>query len=82
MDRNSDSGAIPEVIGPAGLIFPEGDEEVLAAHLLRLIEDSEVYTALAQAGRQRVMKHFTQAQIAARTVEVYRTLMDDEASLF
>ena len=78
----SDSGAIPEVIGPAGLIFPEGDEEVLAAHLLRLIEDSEVYTALAQAGRQRVMKHFTQAQIAARTVEVYRTLMDDEASLF
>jgi glycosyltransferase involved in cell wall biosynthesis len=78
----SDSGAIPEVVGPAGLIFPEGDGEALAAHLLRLIEDGEVYAALAQAGRQRVLNHFTQAQIAARTVEVYRTLMNKDPLLF
>jgi len=33
----SDSGAIPEVIGDAGLVFPEGDAEALAACLRRLI---------------------------------------------
>lgn len=71
----SDSGAIPEVIGPAGLIFPEGDDEALATHLLRLIDDAEAYEALAHAGRQRVQNHFTQARIAARTVDIYRALM-------
>ena len=78
----SNSGAIPEVIGPAGLIFPEGDDEALATHLLRLIEDREVYTALAQAGRQRVQNHFTQTQIAARTVDVYRALLKDKPVSF
>lgn len=71
----SDSGAIPEVIGPAGLIFPEGDADALASALLRLIDAPEVYAGLAGAGRQRVLNHFTQAKIAARTVEVYRALL-------
>jgi glycosyltransferase involved in cell wall biosynthesis len=78
----SDSGAIPEVIGPAGLIFPEGDDQALAAHLLRLIDDAAIYEALAQAGRQRVQNHFTQAQIAVRTVEMYRALMDGKPPSF
>jgi glycosyltransferase involved in cell wall biosynthesis len=71
----SDSGAIPDVIGPAGLIFPEGDVDALASTLLRLIDEPEVYAGLAEAGRQRVLNHFTQAKIAARTVEVYRALL-------
>jgi glycosyltransferase involved in cell wall biosynthesis len=71
----SDSGAIPEVIGEAGLIFPEDDARALRAHLHTLMSSDSLYAALAQSGRARVMKHFTQAQIAARTVEVYRHLV-------
>ena len=71
----SDSGAIPGVIGPTGLIFPEGDEEMLAAHLTRLMTDDTLHRALAEAGRQRVLNHFTQAQVASRTVDVYRSVM-------
>ena len=70
----SRSGAIPEVIGPAGLLFDETDEDALAAHLAALKRDVSLRRALAVAGRQRVLRHFTQEQIAARTVEVYRTL--------
>ena len=33
----SDSGAIPEVIGDAGLTFPEGDADALAERLGRLM---------------------------------------------
>ena len=36
----SDSGEIPHVIGDAGLVFPEGDAQALASHLLRLAGDS------------------------------------------
>lgn len=67
----SDSGAIPDVIGDAGLIFPEGDVAGLKACLQRLYVDRGLYTALSQKGRRRVQTHFTHAQIAAQTVEVY-----------
>jgi len=68
----SDSGEIPNVIGDAGLIFPEGDVEALRRHLQSMIDDPSLWASLARRGRERVMAHFTQAQIAAETVQVYR----------
>jgi glycosyltransferase involved in cell wall biosynthesis len=68
------SGAIPEVIGEAGLLFPEGDAAALRDQLHRLMADDSLRRALAMAGRRRVLAHFTQAQIAAQTVDVYREL--------
>jgi glycosyltransferase involved in cell wall biosynthesis len=70
----SDCGEIPNVIGPAGLIFPEGDSAALADGLRSLAEDGALWERLAQAGRQRVLAHFTQAHIAEQTVSVYQSL--------
>lgn len=72
----SDSGEIPHVIGDAGLIFPEEDEAALAAHLLTLMQSPERRQALGAAGRRRALDHYTQAQIAAETVDVYREIVD------
>lgn len=63
----SDSGAIPEVIGDAGLIFPEGDARALAAHLLALATEDTLASALRERGSARVTQHYTQDRIAART---------------
>lgn len=71
----SDSGEIPHVIGPAGLIFPEGDVGVLRAHLLELMQAEERRRELGQHGRERVLANYTQAQIAAQTVAVYRDMI-------
>jgi glycosyltransferase involved in cell wall biosynthesis len=71
----SDSGAIPNVIGGAGLIVPEGDVTALAHALRRLLQDDELRHDLAGQGRVRVEAHFTQAQIAAQTVDVYREML-------
>ena len=68
----SDCGEIPHVVGDAGLIFPEGDVGVLREQLQRLMHDPGLRTALARHGRERVLSRFTQAHIAAQTVEVYR----------
>lgn len=70
----SDSGEIPNVIGAAGLVYPEGDVAALAAALQRLYDDRALRCALAQAGRARVLAHYTMSQIAAQTVAVYHTL--------
>ena len=72
----SDSGEIPNVMGEAGLLFAEGDVDALAGHLQRLLDDHELRARLGQAGRARVLAHFTMQQIAAQTVEVYHTLTE------
>jgi glycosyltransferase involved in cell wall biosynthesis len=71
----SDSGEIPNVIADAGLVFPENDVAGLRNHLLKLQQRPELRRELSQRGRQRVLDHYTQAQIAAQTVQVYREVM-------
>jgi glycosyltransferase involved in cell wall biosynthesis len=71
----SQSGEIPHVIGDAGLTFPEDDAAALHGRLLALIQSGALRDDLGQAGRQRVLNRYTQAQIAAQTVAVYRDMV-------
>ena len=71
----SDSGEIPHVIGDAGLVFPEDDVTALRAHLQQLLSSPTLRGELGVNGRQRVLNKFTQAQVAAATVAVYREMM-------
>jgi glycosyltransferase involved in cell wall biosynthesis len=71
----SDSGAIPNIIGDAGLIVPEGDVDALAGALRRLRESAALWAELGAKGRARVLAHFTHQQVAADTVAVYREMM-------
>ena len=71
----SSSGEIPNVIGEAGLVFPEDDDKALAAHLSMLERDREICRKLGDKGRERVLAHYTQGRIAAETVALYREMM-------
>jgi glycosyltransferase involved in cell wall biosynthesis len=71
----SDCGEIPGVIGDAGLIFPEENVDALRKCLARVMCDPNLRADLARRGRERVLAHFTQAQIAAQTAAVYRELV-------
>jgi glycosyltransferase involved in cell wall biosynthesis len=71
----SDSGAIPDVIGEAGLIFPEDNATTLACQLRQLMENQDYRVELGKKGRERVLQHFTQAQVAAQTVAVYEEML-------
>ena len=73
----SDSGEIPHVIGDAGLVFPEDDVAALRTHLRNLMQEPELRDALGRNGRARILANYTQAQIAAQTVAVYREMMGD-----
>jgi glycosyltransferase involved in cell wall biosynthesis len=54
----SDSGAIPEIIGEAGLIFPESDGEGLAQAILQMSQDEELRHRCAAWGRERYHTHY------------------------
>lgn len=71
----SDSGAIPGVIGDAGLVFPEGDAPALTACLQRLLASPELCEELAEKGYRRVHQHYSQERIAEQTVQFYRHMM-------
>ena len=71
----SESGEIPNVIGDAGLTFPEDDVAALCERLQQLMQSETLRKTLAKRGREHVLKQYTQAQIAAQTVSVYREVM-------
>ncbi len=65
----SSSGAIPEVIGDAGIIFPEQDVQALAAAITKLSEEEELRHTFARAGLSRV-ERFSSERFAASLYEI------------
>ncbi|MBO9325954.1 MAG: glycosyltransferase family 4 protein [Roseiflexus sp.] len=72
----SSSAAIPDVVGDAGIIYPEGDITALANALQRLADDPALRDDLGQRGRDRVLTHFTQAAIARQYYHAYRSMLN------
>jgi glycosyltransferase involved in cell wall biosynthesis len=72
----SDSGAIPEVIGDAGMIFKEDDANSLAHCFQRIIGNTALQKDLGERGFKRVTSFFSQQEIARKTNEFYRRIMD------
>jgi glycosyltransferase involved in cell wall biosynthesis len=71
----SDSGAIPEVIGDAGLIVPERDPGALRAALQRLQADPTLCARLGRAGRARVLARYTHAHIATANLSFFQRVL-------
>lgn len=70
----SSSGAIPEVIGGAGLIFAEGKEEELAEKISLLVKDVILREQLSWAGQERVSRLYSNSVIAEKTHAFYQSL--------
>jgi glycosyltransferase involved in cell wall biosynthesis len=68
-------GALPEVVGDAGLLVPPGDAPTLAAAIGELFQNPRKAAHLGALGRQRVSTNFTWTEAAVRTVAVYREVL-------
>jgi starch synthase len=79
----SDVGGIPEVVvhGETGLLVhyeesePRGFEAGLAEAVNELVADPDRAAALGRAGRERAVRDFSWAALAAQTLAVYRGLL-------
>jgi glycosyltransferase involved in cell wall biosynthesis len=70
-------GALPEVVGDAGLLVPPADYQALAKAILTILEQPQLAQKLGRAGYQRVHQHFTWTEAAQKTVAVYREAIRD-----
>jgi glycosyltransferase involved in cell wall biosynthesis len=66
----STCGAIPEVIGDAGLVFPEGNATALADAIRRMLTDQSLRERLSIAGQARV-ERYSWESVAEKTYELY-----------
>jgi glycosyltransferase involved in cell wall biosynthesis len=67
-------GALPEVLGDAGLLVDPDDPETIADAMRRLLEDSALRRRMADAGVARVAQ-YTWTSSARRLLEMYRSVV-------
>jgi glycosyltransferase involved in cell wall biosynthesis len=75
----SSSGAIPEVIGDAGLVIPEGDGAELAKAIERLRADDGLRERLVRRGYERVEGVYHYDVVMPATVHFYEQLLGARA---
>lgn len=69
---STSGGALPEVVGDAGMIVPPADAKALANAITHLLNSPEERKKYAQAGLKRVHSVFSWKKAAEEVVEVYR----------
>jgi glycosyltransferase involved in cell wall biosynthesis len=74
-------GALPEVVGEAGILVPPADTKALQEAICSLLDQPERREQLAQAGLARVKGSLTWRHAAEKTVKVYREAMDAHCRL-
>lgn len=70
-------GALPEVVGNAGVLVPPGDPHALTAAILDLLGDAGKASALGRKGYRRIHAHFTWKKAAEKTVDAYQEVIHD-----
>jgi glycosyltransferase involved in cell wall biosynthesis len=70
----SNSGAIPEVVGDAGIIFPEGNVTALASVLEELAVQPDRRRMLATHGLSRIAQHYSVEHVAGEVLALWRQL--------
>jgi glycosyltransferase involved in cell wall biosynthesis len=67
----SDTGALTEVIGDAGLIFAAGDVEGLTRCMKRVLQDATLARQLGSAARTRASREFTRKRMLGQHLDLY-----------
>ena len=67
----SSSGAIPEVIGPGGVVFKEGDTEGLVRQILHLVDSAPERVRLGELARMYALAHYTHEAVVAEYLDAF-----------
>jgi len=70
-------GALPEVVGDAGVLVPPADPQAMGKAIQNLMDNPDHAFRLGQKGFERIQKHFTWKRAAEKTVACYREAIHD-----
>lgn len=68
-------GALPEVVGDAGILVPPRDANAIANAIKGLLLDPEYRNKLGAAERLHMENHFSWKKAAMATISAYRKVM-------
>jgi glycosyltransferase involved in cell wall biosynthesis len=79
----TDCGGSPELVqhGVSGLVVPVADPAALAAAIRMLHDDSALRERLGAAARERIGRDFRIEDTIAKTLELYRALVDERSGV-
>ena len=72
---SSDGGALPEVVGDAGVVVPARDFEAIADAVNGLLADQNRMREMGRAGIERVKEHFNWEKAVREIIRVYRCFL-------
>tara|TARA_R110002110_G_scaffold205066_7_gene417122 strand:+ start:259962 stop:261188 length:1227 start_codon:yes stop_codon:yes gene_type:complete len=72
---STDGGALPEVVGDAGVIVPTRDVGALSEAIDGLLRDPQRRAEMAEQGRQRIEEHFCWDVCAREMTAYYRQVL-------
>ena len=75
------AGALPEVVGDAGILVPPADVKALVDAISALMLNRDKRKHLSQIGRRRILQAFNWRNTAKRTVDVYTEAMEFQKHL-
>lgn len=75
----SNAAACPEVVGDTALLVRPRNSGDIKNALLQLINDDELRSKLGQMARRRVEEEFTWKSIAQQYIEIYKSVVENEA---
>lgn len=75
---STDGGALPEVVGDAGLIVPTRNHSEIARAVRQLLTDPDLREELGDKGRQRILENFSWQVAASDMVKLYRDVISKQ----
>ena len=75
------AGALPEVIGNAGILVPPADSDALCRALIGILDNPDRAHSLGHAGLKRIYNLFSWEKAARKTVETYKEAIRDHHQL-
>ena len=74
----SDSGACPEVIGNAGVLFKQGDYQDLGEKILEVMTNLRLRRQLAELGLKRVKQVFSNEEHIRKHINLYKNVLKSD----
>jgi glycosyltransferase involved in cell wall biosynthesis len=74
------AGALPEIVGDAGILIPPANTRALAEAITGLLDNPDRRSHLGKMGRSRVMQMFNWKNTAKHTADVYKEAIEYQNS--
>jgi glycosyltransferase involved in cell wall biosynthesis len=72
---STNGGALPEIVGDAGVVVPSADATALRAAIAGLLDDPQTRSRLGEAARERITQRFSWTRCAEEMVTYYRRVI-------